>query len=239
MRACVGEQTTLLAQPPAQTVVRLAQCRKSVPAPGHPCGLWRNSAGVGKNVAGFCPDCARIAHNISRMAARPGRRARIQERRSRGLSSVKGTACSTRAKYSSSSFSACARVAIGAPQFTDAIASSTAMKARAIFCAARMLRSPFWTGATHIVQLRPIRIEQRGREPAPSPSRRAQDLPRSRAREQHSRDIRVCECTHLGSPWEAASIAVLPMSEMVVQSRRLLHSTQVGPPDVLVEPTHT
>ena len=113
----------------------LYQCRKSVPAPGHPCGLWRNSAGVGKNVAGFCPDCARIAQNLSRMAARPGRRARIQERRSRGLSSVKGTACSTRAKYSSSSFSACARVAIGAPQFTDAIASSTAMKARAILAA--------------------------------------------------------------------------------------------------------
>ena len=65
-------------------------------------------------------------------AARSARRARIQARRSRGLSSVKGTACSTRAKYSSSSFSACARVAIGAPQFTDAIASSTTMKARAI-----------------------------------------------------------------------------------------------------------
>src|SRR5262249_49477680 len=58
-------------------------------------------------------------------------------------------------------------------------------------CAARMLRSPFWTGAAHVVQLRPIRIEQRGRESAPSPSRRAQDPPRSRAREQHSRDIRV------------------------------------------------
>ncbi len=75
-------------------------------APGHPCCLWRNSAGVCKNVAGFCPDCARIAQNVSRMAARPGRRARIQERRSRGLSSVKGTACSW------SSFSACARVAM-------------------------------------------------------------------------------------------------------------------------------
>jgi hypothetical protein len=37
----------------------------------------------------------------------------------------------------------------------------------------------------------------------------------------------------------AASIAVLPMSEMVVQSSRLLNSTQVGPPDVVVEPTHT
>src|SRR5208337_1584468 len=94
--------------------------------------------------------------------------------------------------------------------------------------AARMLRSPFWTGATHVVQLRPIRIEQRGREPAPSPSRHAQDPPWSRAREQHSRYIRARECTHLGSPCEAASIAVLPMSEMVVQSSRLLYSTQVG-----------
>src|SRR5438552_4067427 len=105
--------------------------------------------------------------------------------------------------------------------------------------AVRMLCPPFWTGATHVVQLRPIRIEQRGREPAPSPSRRAEDPPRSRAREQHSRDMRVCECTHFGPPWVAASIAILPMSEMVVQSRRSLHSTQVGPPDILVEPTHT
>ena len=37
----------------------------------------------------------------------------------------------------------------------------------------------------------------------------------------------------------AASIAVLPMSEMLVQSRRLLHSTQVGPPGVFVEATPT
>src|SRR5215471_73033 len=62
----------------------------------------------------------------------PGHRIRIQGRRSRGLSSVKGTACSTRAKYSASSFSACARVATGAPQFTDPIATSTTMKARVI-----------------------------------------------------------------------------------------------------------
>ena len=106
----------------------------------------RNSAGVGKNVAGLCPDCARMAQNVSRMAGRPGRRARIQERRSRGLSLVKGTACSTRAKYSSSSFSACARVAIGAPQFTDAIASSTAMKARAILAA-------YWVKAIGVARL--------------------------------------------------------------------------------------
>ncbi len=32
---------------------RLCSHSRSVPAPGHPCGLWRNSAGVGKNVAGF------------------------------------------------------------------------------------------------------------------------------------------------------------------------------------------
>src|SRR5215831_2571566 len=106
-------------------------------------------------------------------------------------------------------------------------------------CAVRMLRSPFWTGATHVVQLRTIRIEQRVREPAPSPGRLAQDPPRSRAREQHPRYIRVCQCTHFGSPWMAASIAVLPISEMVVPSRRLLHSTRVGPSAVLVEPTHT
>src|SRR5215471_18167382 len=106
-------------------------------------------------------------------------------------------------------------------------------------CASRMLRSPFWTGAAHVVQLRPIRIEQRGREPVPSPSRCTEDPPRSRAREQHSRNIRVCECSHFGSPWMAASIAVLPMSEMVVQSRRLLDCARVGRPDVLVEPTHT
>src|SRR5580704_17117086 len=76
-------------------------------------------------------------------------------------------------------------------------------------CAPRavcMLGSPFWTGATHVVQLRPIRIGHRGREPAPSPSRRAKDPARSRAREQHSRDIRVCECTHFGSPCLTASI---------------------------------
>jgi hypothetical protein len=97
MRACVNEQTTLLAQPPAQAVVRLAQCRKSL-APGHPCGLRMNSAGVGKNDRRVCPDCAWIAQNGPRRAAPPGRRARIQQRRSRGLSSVKGNTCSTRAK---------------------------------------------------------------------------------------------------------------------------------------------
>src|SRR5215831_11732997 len=102
-----------------------------------------------------------------------------------------------------------------------------------------MLRSPLWTGAAHVVQLRPIRIEQRGREPAPPPGGLAQDPPRSWAREQHSRDIRICECTHFGSPWLAASIAVLPISEMIVPSKRLLHSTRVGPPDVVVESTDT
>src|SRR6516165_9454175 len=75
-------------------------------------------------------------------------------------------------------------------------------------CADRMLRSPLWTGATHVVQLRPIRIEQRGREPAPSPSRRPQDPPRSGTREQHSRDIRIRECTHFGisSPRKPCSL---------------------------------
>ena len=92
-------------------------------------------------------------------------------------------------KYSLSSFSACAGLRSGAPQFTDAIASSTTMKARAILAAywvkaigvARLMSSAidllmiglaaapslrtlrrahaslaiFWTGATHVVQLRP------------------------------------------------------------------------------------
>src|SRR5262245_37912875 len=102
-----------------------------------------------------------------------------------------------------------------------------------------MLGSPFWAGATHVVQLRPIRIEQRGREPAPSPGRVAPDSPRSSAPEQHAGDIRFCECTHFGSPWPAAAITVLPMSEMVVRSRHLLYCPRVGPGDVVVEPTHT
>src|SRR5262249_9721554 len=74
--------------------------------------------------------------------------------------------------------------------------------------AACVLRAPFWTGATHVVQLRPIRIKQRGREPAPS-SRRTDDALRGRGREQHSRDIRVREGTHVGSPWTAAWMAAL------------------------------
>src|SRR5262245_6698004 len=75
-------------------------------------------------------------------------------------------------------------------------------------CAAPMLRSPFWTGATHVVQLRPIRIKQRGREPVPSPGRLAQDPPPSGAREQHPGNIGFCECTHFGSPWVTAAIAI-------------------------------
>src|ERR1700739_2606455 len=77
-------------------------------------------------------------------------------------------------------------------------------------CAARVLRSPFWTRPAHVVLLRPVRIEQRDREPAPFASRRVQDPPRSRARGQHTRHIRVYQCTHFGCPWVAASIAVLP-----------------------------
>ena len=82
-------------------------------------------------------------------------------------------------------------------------------------CAVRMLRSPFWTGATHVVQLRPIRIEQRGREPAPSPSRRAEDPPRTRARERARRAY--CSENILGHDLEIdvtdASLAILLRQE--------------------------
>jgi hypothetical protein len=57
--------------------------------------------------------------------------------------------------------------------------------------AVRMFLSPFWAGTAHIVQLGPIWIEHRGREPAPPPRRRAEDAPRSRGLEQHSGNIRV------------------------------------------------
>jgi hypothetical protein len=49
-------------------------------------------------------------------------------------------------KYSSSGFSTCARVAIGAAQFTDPIASSTAMKARAVLAA-------YWVNAIGVARL--------------------------------------------------------------------------------------
>jgi len=118
---------------------RLCSHSRSVPAPGHPCGLWRNSAGVGKNVAGF----VRTVLGLPKRFA-DGRAARSP--RSDSGASVQGVVCSMRAKYSSSSFSACARVAIGAPQFTDAIASSTAMKARAILAA-------YWVKAIGVARL--------------------------------------------------------------------------------------
>jgi len=41
------------------------------------------------------------------------------------------------------------------------------------------------------------------------------------------------------SVWVPASIAALPMSEMIVQLKRLLHSTRVGAPETVVERTHT
>src|SRR5262249_9014301 len=81
---------------------------------------------------------------------------------------------------------------------------------------------PLWTGATHVVQLRPIRIEQRGCEPAPSPSRRPQDPPRSGAHEQHSRDIRICERTHFVSPHleSLALCGAIPKAAKIISSFR-------------------
>src|SRR5437660_12068802 len=57
--------------------------------------------------------------------------------------------------------------------------------------ATRVLLSPFWAGATHIVQLGPIWIEQWGRAATPLPRRRVEDAPRNKGREQHSGNIRV------------------------------------------------
>jgi hypothetical protein len=51
-------------------------------------------------------------------------------------------------------------------------------------CISRVLLSPFWTGATHVVQLGPIWIEQRGREPTPAPRGHTDDAAESRGREE-------------------------------------------------------
>ena len=56
---------------------------------------------------------------------------------------------------------------------------------------ARVLRSPFRAGAAHVVQLGPVRVEQRGPQPAPPPHDHVQTTPLRRGRKQHSRDIRI------------------------------------------------
>ena len=58
-------------------------------------------------------------------------------------------------------------------------------------CISRVLLSPFWAGATHVVQLGPIWIEQRGREPAPATRGQTDDAVESRGREQKSGNMRV------------------------------------------------
>ena len=58
-------------------------------------------------------------------------------------------------------------------------------------CISRVLPSPFWAGATHVVQLGPIWIEQRGREPAPATRGQTDDAVESRGREQKSGNMRV------------------------------------------------
>src|SRR6266481_7578369 len=56
---------------------------------------------------------------------------------------------------------------------------------------APVLLAPFRAGPPHIVQLVPVRIEQRGPQPAPPPSDRVQAARRPMGRKQHSRDIRI------------------------------------------------
>ena len=56
---------------------------------------------------------------------------------------------------------------------------------------APVLFSPFRAGATHVVQLGLIWIEQRGRQPAPAPRGHTENAAECRGREQHSGNIRV------------------------------------------------
>src|SRR5882672_1494340 len=68
--------------------------------------------------------------------------------------------------------------------------------------AARVLFSPSWAGAAHIVQLGPVRVEQIVPQPAPPASGRDGTSRRRRRREQRSRDI-VCKCAHFQLPFGA------------------------------------
>src|SRR5271166_1877228 len=55
----------------------------------------------------------------------------------------------------------------------------------------RMLLSPFWAGTTHVVQLGPIWIGQRGRDAAPPAHSHADEAAKRRGREQRSGNMRV------------------------------------------------
>jgi hypothetical protein len=98
-----------------------------------------NSAGVGKNdrrvLSGLCSDCAKRSPE----GGGSGRRARIEERRSRFLG--QGTNLFDESKNIRRAVS---QVAIDARQFADAIAGSTA---------ARVILVPYWVKAIGVARL--------------------------------------------------------------------------------------
>jgi hypothetical protein len=56
---------------------------------------------------------------------------------------------------------------------------------------APVLLSPFRARAAHVVQLGPVRVEQRGPEPAPPLGSHVEAAARRGDREQHSRRVRI------------------------------------------------
>ena len=64
-----------------------------------------------------------------------------------------------------------------------------------------VLLSPFWARAAHVVQLGPIRVEQRAPQPAPPPSDYIKTAAFRRGRKQHSRHVRVCKRGHYKPPF--------------------------------------
>ena len=74
----------------------------------------------------------------------------------------------------------------------------------------RVFLSPFWAGATHVVQFGPIWIEQQAREPAPPLRHRIEDAAPRRDGEQRSEDMRFQEWTHFNVSWGGPTTQFLP-----------------------------
>jgi len=64
-----------------------------------------------------------------------------------------------------------------------------------------VLLSPFWAWAAHVVQLGPIRVEQRAPQPAPPQSDYVKVAASPRGRKQHSRHVRFCKRGHYKPPF--------------------------------------
>jgi hypothetical protein len=62
--------------------------------------------------------------------------------------------------------------------------------------APHVLLPPFWPWSTHIVQLGPVRIMQRARQPPPAPTNPINTGGRWTFRQQHRTDIRPCNRAH-------------------------------------------